>query len=536
LNDQFNRCQDKLKELHKQTDILKEKYERYSEEPAAHLNRINETASNAFQHIEQLDDKANAATRKPLKEIAAGLHSVLQYIQEGNFKEAASWFLKTKSVANSLHPSQHDVTEVKGLLENVISLQKEFEAYRDKKMVTPNERENRLEQFFDAYKDSEEKLKQHADKVEQLSSQLPDMKDDPQVKDYLALHQRMSDLHQQLDAITPAAEKHWQQSLAKLNPEGDEETGDYSDDAQVKKWKEAQKYTPGDEGTDWDEKIPEDVDLENEEQAAGVGSNILGALKDKLHGHEHFIFGGEGHKKGLLHIAHHMLWKLYTGGDATKLVEDILNKYPKDGEAPEFYKENKVLHDQKRWRRLHNIEPGVAAKYAILFSDYNPVPYAEPDLYDEKHAELFKDLFQDLKGKGYDLPKDQKTAQWQYYQLFRVLGNHIIEQMIKDKPGQKEIFDKIRSLNKPHTATGDDSSRYPGKLRRNLERRMDVLYGRYAKKFPTHWAHSYEKPLEHWLKKIGVKPEEEEDYGKSLIVFSDKLAKAEDVRLVVNRK
>jgi O-methyltransferase involved in polyketide biosynthesis len=108
--------------------------------------------------------------------------------------------------------------------------------------------------------------------------------------------------------------------------------------------------------------------------------------------------------------------------------------------------------------------------------------------------------------------------------------------MIKDKPGQKEIFDKIRSLNKPHTSAGDDSSRYPGKLRRNLERRMDVLYGRYAKKFPTHWAHSYEKPLEHWLKKIGVKPEEEEDYGKSLIVFSDKLAKAEDVRLVVNRK
>jgi hypothetical protein len=159
LHDQFNQGKDKLKELHKQTDILKEKYERYSEEPAAHLNRINETASNAFQHIEQLDDKANAATRKPLKEIAAGLHSVLQYIQEGNFKEAASWFLKTKSVANSLHPSQHDVTEVKGLLENVISLQKEFEAYRDKKMVTPNERENRLEQFFDAYKDSEEKLK-----------------------------------------------------------------------------------------------------------------------------------------------------------------------------------------------------------------------------------------------------------------------------------------------------------------------------------------------------------------------------------------
>jgi ribosomal protein L17 len=537
LTDQVNEEKTKVSELHKQTELLKEKYERFAEEPEVHEKRIKDIAVPVIEKAQNLSVKAPHQVIEAMSHIASSISSAVPKLDAGNFKEAFQDLSKAKSMANSIKPTPEQASDIKTILEGIISLTKEAEQYRDKKTMSPNERENRLDKLFDSYKDTEEQLSERKNNLDGISAQLSEFKDDPQVQQYAELNDRKNEFKQKLETINPIAEKHWQESLSKLNPEGDEEMGDYSDDAQLQAWKDAknQEYAPSNE-IDWDEKIPENFDTENESEATGVGKNILDALKDKLSGHEHFIFGGEGQKKGLVHIAHSLLWKMFTGGEMTKKVEDILAKYPKEGgDTPEFYKENAMLTNQKRWRRLHELDPSIAAKYAILFSDYNPVPYAEPDMYDEKQKHLFQDLFDDLKAKGFTLPNNQKMAQWQYYQMFRILGNHAIAEMLEDKPEQKEIFEKIRSLNKPHTSTGDDSNRYPGKLRRNLERRMDALYGRYAKKFPHQWPHSYEKPLAHWLKKIGVKPEED-DYGKSLIVYSDKLAKADDFCLVVSRK
>jgi hypothetical protein len=528
LSDELRESKAKAKEFQKQHSIAKEKYERFSEGPEIHQKRISQLASDVITTVEDLEKTLPPVEQNKLQEVAIGINSAMEYLEDGDFKEAFSEIGKAKLAGNSIKPSHKEMAPVKQLVESLLSFSKESEYYHIKKTMNPNEREKRMDQLFDAMKDSEEQVNQYSEKNQNLSMQLAEMKDDPQIQQYSDLQSQIDNLHSQLEQIKPQAEKHWQESLEKINAGDDEAIGDYSDDAQVKKWKETQKHNPEEEDIDWEEKIPQDVDLNDEEKATEMGKNILSALKHKQHGA--FIFGGQGYKKGLLHIANHLARNLFDSGNLKTEIEDILAKNPEKGETPEFFKENGMLASQNRWKRIHKLDPDVSAKYALVFSDYNPMPYSVPDIYENSEG-LFDDLFEHLAAKGYEMPNNPKTAEWQYYQMFRLLGNHAIEQALKNKPDQKAIFEKIRDLNRPNTPKANESSRYPGKLRRQLERRMDVLYGRYAKDFPG-WKHDYKEPLKNWLTKIGVQPEE---YEKSLTININKLNKAQVVRLVVNR-
>jgi hypothetical protein len=591
---QYHKLHDELKtkegyynDILRKKSSVQDEYERESVEPNKHYERISTIASDAYTSIESLNYKLPAEEQKKIDEVSIGITSALEYFEGQSAKDFSDGFKELKSAENAaknIKAPEQFKGETAALLTNLIGMRKEAEAFRDKKMMNPAERENKLDALYDKLKDLEDATKQASVDVPTLKSQLDDLKNIPEVAEYDKLQTELQGYRDNLNDVKPHAEALWHESLSKLDNDGGE-VGDYADAMQYEKWKQAQHEAENpDSGADWEENIPDDVDLNDEQAATEAGKNILQALKHNQRGS--LLFGGEGHKKGLVHIAHNLISDYLKNGKMQDYVNKVMQEHPYEGKkVPEFYKNYAMLGDSRyhRWKKLHDMDPGVISKYSLMFSDYNPVPYSMEDVFDNTNGQ-FDELLDNLRSinrnnwhkkldengkiktvdgepewefrvpesgkkatvktkegnKTIDLPEhmhgvigNKKVFEWQYFNMLRLLGNDAIKQMTQDNPDQRAILDKMRDLNRPDTKSADKSKRAPGQLRRDLARRMDVLYGRYAKDFPDQWPHNYSNDLDHWLNKIGVVNQEEE--YKSHIVYGDRLRKSRATRLIVRR-
>ena len=189
-------------------------------------------------------------------------------------------------------------------------------------------------------------------------------------------------------------------------------------------------------------------------------------------------------------------------------VEDFLKKYPPDSNLvpdvywnPETGERMGALVDKGRWKKIHDLPSDVVAKYAIIFSDYNPNAHSYEELWEafekkqkKENPEVddvdYDDLLTAIEHTTSNRT-DQETGQkikfpvkkvldWQYYQMLRALGDAMVESL----PGpEKALFEQVKKFNQ-HFSGKEAHRSHAGVLRRRGERRADILATRYHGKMP----------------------------------------------------
>lgn len=578
----------KLHSLHHQRSQLQEKIDRESVPPEQHYKTMTEYASKTISGIEGLQEKGTK--NKNVDEISIAVTSALEYLEDNDFTQGMS---EIKGAKSALQAAKKDgvkgpaVDQITAMLEK---MQADAEAYRSKRTMSPEKRKAMIGELENKLNELDGDIIDQDKSVNATSTDIEHLKGDPSVQKYMELQGKLKDFETKLDQINPKAEAHWKVALEKQNSEGDS-IGNYSDDLAVQKYKQAMHEDDQDH-TDWDETVPEHIDPNDENNLTEAGSKMVQAIDHNPSGH--FIFGSlddKGHQAGLVHVAKFLTDHFIKDEKVGKVIGKLLDEHPAGGKkVPAIYKvsgagalSNEQYH---RWEKIHdlyNYKPTASEeaklekmspekkkewldskqlerentidKYAIKFSDYYPWPTGTNDIYEHSgktdnkgkpeksfnKKEKFADLANAIMGTSRtkdeskrEMPVD-KVFKWQYYDLLRFLGNHAVEEITKNNPEQKAIFEKIKELNKPHGTKESTQQHSPGNLRRDLARRMDVIYGHYAGGVPSNkkespdskaayfpeWDHDVKDPQD-WLSSIG---HTDEDNEKSLVIFANDLQK-----------
>lgn len=575
----------KLANLHKDRAKLQEKIDRESVPPEEHYKTMTEYASKLMDEVEGLQ-----SNNKNIQEVSTGISTALEHLEDNEFPQGMSFI---KNAKLHLQEAKKDgvkgaaIDKIGGLLEKI---QADAEAYQGKRTMSPQKRKTMIEELEGKLNELDGDISDQEKQVGNISGDLEQLKGDDSVQKYIELKNQLNDFQTKLDAINPTAEAHWQVALEKQNPEG-EDVGNYADDLALKQYQQSLKEGDQEPDTDWEEIVPETVNnVKDEKELTHVGGKLVQAINHNPSGK--FLFGSQddvGHQFGLVHVGKLLADRFVESGDVDNIIEKFLSDHPvpdkTGGKVPDIYKikgtsalANENYH---RWKKIHDLyryhptkedeaamkkmssqekedylseketeHAKLIGKYAMRFSDYYPFPMGVSDFYNEQgktdnkgeplrewrpnaDPKLAQAILATNKTKDEEsrkLPTD-KVFQWQYYYLLRFLGNHVMEEITKHNPEQKAIFDKIKDLNKPHSGGSDALLGSPGNLRRELKRRMDVLYGHYAGDVPhtkkqdaksahyPEWEHDVADPQE-WLTSIGHEKEE-----KSLVVYADDLKK-----------
>jgi hypothetical protein len=429
-------------------------------------------------------------------------------------------------------------------------LQADAEAFKSKKTMSPAKREMMLNSLEGDLADFDDQTVQHQTALQHAKDEMSSLQNNELVAKYNTHKQQLDDYRKKFEEVTPNAETAWSQPLDKLTDEG-ENAGSFGDDVGMSKWKQQGGgpmgwVTSGSEhnaeAPDWDEIVPKDIDWNDPDNVADAGHKMAQSTKTT----GDFLFGdAKSGKVGLVDVADHLASHLDNSGKIKSIIGDLLDKYPdpkkgnsidKDAKVPHIFKEkgdSALIGPQRRWRKLHDYfkhNPDLLSYYAMRFSDYYPYPMSTPDVEeahannDEEHKEYLDMVRQHTQGGG--LPSS-KTLNSQIHRMLRRVGNYAIEEATKENPHMRAIFDKIKELNQHHK--NQDSGEEPGSFRRNLERRMDVLYGHIHGKAPSaetnpKWKHSVADEKK-WLEGLELSK-------KSLVVMADKLEKGAELLYV----
>jgi hypothetical protein len=538
--EKFHQTKASLLELYKKQDELQKKLDYVKVGPEKHEENIKKTA---FQAVSAAQTALEALSKNGIQtgvadDLSFAANTITEYLEDGDPMGAMHELTGLDGLAKKLKGTLPDQ-----YINDIISVVKNFgaevKAYKEKKGLTPEKRE----QMQDQIEDQLHEVGEHVDTQEAHASTLQEQNlafaDDKNIQKYLSLKQKLGKVQSDLDVAHNEAEQHWMEQLEGPMAGDEDAAVNHSDKASFNKWQQSNADEKDGQKEYWADKVPEKVDLDNEDELTDAGFKMAMASTKDPDPSGSFMFGGLGHNAGLVHVADKLLNNFHEDGRAKKVVDDFLAKHPTKEHAPEIFKPYANLIDSnRRWFVLHKMyqkAPSEVTEWALRLSDYHPFPGGTEDIRDEKDKDfegLRKLIIEGNRTKGEDkkLPTTGNTIE-RYYMLFRHLGNHIIEQLIKDNPNQKAIFDTIKEMNKPLKGK---ANAYPGNLRRGLKRRMDAHFARYAEDFPPtqafpDWKHGRTKEeLQDWLDWANQDVKQ-----KSLVVFADKMEKGRDWLYVI---